>query len=320
MISLYLATRSVSLNDVWAVLRTVKAGYIFLIFCSVNLNTLVKALRWYAIVKGTGKPIRFQWIFYAFTIGQMMNWIYPARMGDVSRVVLLGRKETGEAFAAGTLILEKLLDVVYFLGLIIILPWLLAVPAWLKQPMQTTLFLSIGGLLLVVVLMARGKIWIARILEFNLPIPERAVIWVKKFLISLESGLQGLDVLRRRKDFILLNILTIVVWLTASANVFWSFRALAFPLGDGLVPLTATLLVVVSLQLGIAVPAVPGRIGVFELVCVLALSVFALPESLSLGFGILLHSLVMFPIILVGLVSLILMSVGKTKGTMKDAG
>lgn len=312
--------RFVSMKDVWVVLKTARVGYIFLILCSVNLNTVVKAIRWHTIIKGTTKDIPFKWTFYAFSIGQMMNWIYPARMGDLSRVVLLGRKETGEAFAAGTLVLEKLLDAVYFVGLIFILPLFLPVPAWLIQPIATASFLTVGAVFLVGVLLITGRSWVAKMLDKNFPIPMKPALWMTKSLQHLESGLRSLDVLRRRRDFILLNLLTIIVWLTAAANVYWSFRALSLPFHNNSVTLAATLLVMISLQLGIAVPAVPGRIGVFELICVLALSVFAVSEPLSLGFGILLHSLVMGPIILVGLASLILMSAGQPKGFLKDAG
>jgi uncharacterized membrane protein YbhN (UPF0104 family) len=50
---------------------------------------------------------------------------------------------------------------------------------------------------------------------------------------------------------------------------------------------------------------VPGRIGIFEYICVLTLAVFGISQSAAFAYGILLHSLVFIPPTLLGLFFLI---------------
>jgi uncharacterized protein (TIRG00374 family) len=306
------------MREVWSVTMTARMDYILLIFCSVNLNTLVKALRWFTIIRSTGSRQKFRWVFAAYTIGQMFNWIFPARMGDISRVVLLGRQEVGEATAAGTLVLEKILDSVYFLFLIFLLPCFLPLPDWLTRPAELTVVISVVAVIAFVLLLFMGRHGVEKWDEKAQQFPEYPRRWVMWFLRQLSLGIRSLEALWRRREFILVNMLTIIVWLTAIANVWWSFHALSLPFNQDASKLGAALLVLISLQLGIAVPSVPGRVGIFELVCMLALSVFAIPENLSLGSAILLHSLVMFPIILVGLVALIWMSAQRSTSVLQE--
>ena len=62
-------------------------------------------------------------------------------------------------------------------------------------------------------------------------------------------------------------------------------------------------LVLVGLQAGISLPAIPGTIGLFEYICILALSVFGVDQSLALSFGLLLHAIVLIPTTLAGIAS-----------------
>jgi hypothetical protein len=48
----------------------------------------------------------------------------------------------------------------------------------------------------------------------------------------------------------------------------------------------------VVLQAGVAVPSTPGKIGVFHYLCMIALSVFGVPATISLAYGLTLHALV----------------------------
>jgi hypothetical protein len=60
-----------------------------------------------------------------------------------------------------------------------------------------------------------------------------------------------------------------------------------------------------------SLPSVPGRIGIFEYLCVLALGVFNIPESTAFSYGILLHVVALLPQTVIGLVFLGIM--GTTK-------
>ena len=42
--------------------------------------------------------------------GQMLNTVFPARLGDLTRAYVLGGKGPGRSFVLGTVVLEKILD------------------------------------------------------------------------------------------------------------------------------------------------------------------------------------------------------------------
>ena len=56
-------------------------------------------------------------------------------------------------------------------------------------------------------------------------------------------------------------------------------------------PLIALCLLVV-LQAGVIVPSIPGKIGVFHYLCMIAPSVFTVPATVGLAYGLALHALV----------------------------
>jgi len=90
-----------------------------------------------------------------------------------------------------------------------------------------------------------------------------------------------------------------VVWFTAILTNYLLFLAL-----NVAAPVHAAAFLLVVLQIGITVPSSPGRLGVFEYLTLLALSVFGLNETVALTYGLVLHALVFIPPILLGAVAL----------------
>jgi hypothetical protein len=71
-------------------------------------------------------------------------------------------------------------------------------------------------------------------------------------------------------------------------------------------PVLASMIVLVVLLAGVVVPSIPGRIGIFQYLCILALSPFSIDQAMSVSYGILLQGIIMLP---TTLVSLALMSI-----------
>ena len=85
-------------------------------------------------------------------------------------------------------------------------------------------------------------------------------------------------------------------------------NSLPMPLVSWSKRLTASLLTLVTLQVGISLPSVPGRFGVFEAACVLALGTFGIEQTLASGFGLLLHTVILIPAVIAGVASLLILS------------
>jgi uncharacterized membrane protein YbhN (UPF0104 family) len=78
-------------------------------------------------------------------------------------------------------------------------------------------------------------------------------------------------------------------------------------------PLVASLLVLVAVQAGISLPSLPGKIGVFELTCILALEIFRVSRTIALSYGILLHAVVFIPILVPGLISFLYLQIERPR-------
>jgi uncharacterized protein (TIRG00374 family) len=290
--SLYLAAREVDLREVWDSLTQVNLMWVTLALVSVATNMLGRTLRWRLLLGDAGCEIPLSKLLVSLLLGMMLNMLLPARVGDVSRAYAVGGLGPGRTYTLGTVALEKILDLFAFAVLFLALLVLMPLPDWVDSSAYTLAALALVFLLLLALLTyqrVRVKSLLERVAQW---FPEQMSKWI---IERMRLGLASLDVLETRRALIQLAFWSTVVWGTGLLTNHLTLLALQIQL-----PLTASLLILVVLQFGISIPSVPGRIGVFEYLCVLALSVFGVAQSLGLTYGILLHFLSVFPMILSG--------------------
>lgn len=193
----------------------------------------------------------------------------------------------------GTVIIEKFLDVVAYLLLFVLLLLLMPLPAWVSESASALLLVGIvlGGGILALLLQRDRLPTILEWLMSWLPAHLRA-----RVLRIVKSALTSVDILKQHTDVAKLSFWTLVVWITAVLTNYLTLLALAIHL-----PLAASILILVVLQVGISLPSVPGRIGIFELGCILALAVFGVEQATALSYGLVLHAIVLLPTTLIGL-------------------
>jgi uncharacterized protein (TIRG00374 family) len=308
-LTLTLALREVSLWEVSREVRQASTWWVVLAVVSVLVNTLLKGIRWYRLTGEVGRKVGISRVTAANVAGQLLNLIYPARAGDVSRVLIVGQGGYEKAFVLGTVVLEKLADLAAYVLLAAILLVQLPFPRWLSTPVYLTAGVTIAGMAFVgwwVSNAARGERlgrWLA----------SRKVGWLPEqtwlHLIELvQMSLTALGLVRQRKLVFELSIWTALIWLTALANNLLIWFSLGMSEGHPEQMMPAALLLLVGLTAGVAVPSVPGRIGVFEYICILALAVFGIGQAQALTYGIILHAVVLLPALLLGAAALLWLS------------
>jgi hypothetical protein len=296
-LAIYLVSRDISYHEVWAVLAEAHIGYIVLALLSVAINTLGKALRWKVLIGPSGQHIGFSKVTITLLIGQMLNTLIPARVGDISRAWVIGGLGPGRAFVFGTIVIEKFLDMIAYTALFLLLLLLIPIPHWINQSVSTltTVAIIVGtGILLLALYRERCYRLLERLLE---RLPTRHT---QRLVRLVRSGLSSLAILQSRPDRLRLLGLTILIWITAILNNY--LVLLALNLHQQLAaPLVAALVLLVVLQAGLSLPSIPGNIGVFEYGCYMALSLFGIARATGLSYGILLHAIVLLPTTLLGL-------------------
>lgn len=299
---LYLAFREVSLAEVLAPLRQANLAYVALALVTVLLNNWFKVLRWQVMLGPPGRQVPFGDLLMAHLSGQTLNALLPLRAGDISRVVVIGNKGPGWAFVLGSVALEKLVDLLSYALLFVLVFLLIPLPDWMGD--SSWLLLGATGLLAMVtylVALRRHKLLVlARRWSQRLPHG-----WGIYLLERLQNGLESLEVLQRRSDLALIALWTALTWALALLTNQLTLLALGIHL-----EWSASLLLLVALIAGISVVTVPGRLGVFEWICVLVLSLYGVDQAAALSYGFLLHALVYLPVLIGGIISLLILARG----------
>jgi uncharacterized membrane protein YbhN (UPF0104 family) len=181
----------------------------------------------------------------------------------------------------GTIIVEKLWDLLVVLGSLALLPLWLDLPDWLTWPAHGLAILA-AGLLLVVFF---GIFWRDRTLDLVERLAARLPLdWGQRVHRQVAALIEGLTSVRRGGAVWRTLLSTLVAWGWAIAVEITVFRVFQIS-----VSLTALILLAVVLRAGVAVPSLPGSIGVYEGIIIACLALFGISAEAAFSYGILLH-------------------------------
>ena len=137
-----LALLGVSLDDVWRILLQSDWRPVALAVILFVLTLAAKAARWQVLFE---RPPVFVSMFAALVIGQAGNFLLPARLGDLMRVYVLGRREgKPAALMIGTIAAEKLVELMVLICLTAFVAPFVPLPVWLWEPSA-----RLGGIVLL---------------------------------------------------------------------------------------------------------------------------------------------------------------------------
>jgi glycosyltransferase 2 family protein len=296
-ISLYLALKDVNLAEVGRVLSRASVVLVLLALVSTLVNNLLKAYRWKILLGQSGNHISYHQVLMSSTVGQMLNALYPARAGELSRIYLVGEMGAERLFVAGTIVMEKVLDMLSYVLLIIWMLLWMPIPDWLNQSswvFAVVTFVVISALLWAFIRRHQFLEWLEKTLrKFPIRVQESSIGHV-------QAGFSSLVVLENKRNLLLLALVTVLVWGFAVLTNVFSLQAL-----DIRLPAGGAIILLIILQAGISLPAAPGKFGIFEYASVLALSIFGITqEELAFSFGLLLHAVVLTPVLIAGTIFL----------------
>lgn len=305
---LVLAMVDIDFAEMAAALRSANMAWTAAAAASVLVTSLGKAWRWrlllYPAPDGSAPSppppaarVNLPRLTNIWLAGTGVNLALPVpRGGDVLRVYWAG--EAGglsKSTVLGTIAAEKLLDIVMVAVCFLVLLVLVAVPVELAQRQASTLGVAALLILLVTLLLWQRQPVLAlaaRVLR-RLPYGDRAAA-------SLERGLHGLAGLRQPGRLLGLATLTAAIWFFSVLTNYLVFLALDMPPSW-----VQSLFVLVVLQIGVAVPSTPGKIGLFQVLCRWALGVFGVSAALGLAYGVLLYLVAPLLLMVLGALALI---------------
>ncbi len=284
--------RELDWGDVLAALAGANPLWIGLGLFILCLTIAARLARWIALI--SPKRISARSLLVAMLVGQLLNYFAPARAGDLVRAYLLGQTEgQSKVWVLGTIALEKLWDIWAMLALVGVLAFSTALPDWLVSPARVLALLSFLALLvswLAVLQRPRLVAWTARLAG---RLPRGLGRRLERFVDRLLLGFEGL---RRPRVWFWAALWSAVTWLGGA------LINQTVLIGMGLsLPFAAGLMLMVVLQLGVAVPTLPGSVGLYEGLCIVVLALFDVDQEAAFAAGLVLHAVSFVPPIGLGL-------------------
>lgn len=303
VVALWLVLRSVTWQDVGKALAEINPLTLFLVIGIYIVAMCLRAMCWRTILQNRVVLLR---AFFVMNEGYLLNNLFPLRIGELGRALILGRS-SGLGFfqVLSTIVVERSYDLAIAASLLLgTLPMVLALRhpgeglemEWARSLAWTILALVAAGLV--------GLYALARyrqpFLKWAAKISGRFTFVQQWLLPKVSAILDGFAVLTRPGAFVISFVLMAASWLLAILEEYLilkvmvptaSFWWLAFVLGVS--------------ALGAGVPSVAGAIGVYEAAVVGALSLLGVNPAKGLAFALIIHLIQLGMSSLFGIIGLV---------------
>ncbi|HVH67635.1 MAG TPA: lysylphosphatidylglycerol synthase transmembrane domain-containing protein [Gemmatimonadales bacterium] len=294
--------------------RVALLGYVrradpWLVGATIALATLtfpLRAVRWQLILRAAdGRPLPLAPLWHATAIGFMANNLLPMRAGEFARAYA-ARQALPVRFttALASVGVERMFDGLLLVGLLTVT---VAAPSFPRHAAIGGTSLSglatgaaavfVGLLVIALLVVHRPAVALAVLGRIT-----RAVLPARlaDHIAHAAAGLvAGLEVLRSPGRFLGVLAWSLVLWLVNASSFALCFRAFGLS-----VPPEGALLLQGIIGFGVALPASPGFVGVFEAATRATLAIYGVDATRAVGYALAYHVGTFFPITLLGLLSL----------------
>ncbi len=297
LLFLYLAMREIDWQELGLVFQ--QANYLYLlpalpVLLAINV---VRAYRWRLLID-TEVRLPLVRIFHIVNIGYFFNNVLPAKAGELVRGYLVGRMIPGGiGQAVSTLLIERLLDVLTVVMLLVVLLPLVDLPTWATRGGLLFGAAAVAGTIVLIVLSRFGRRGVDAIWRVVGRVPLVGRDGVRAAAQNLVDGFGVLTVGRLVPSIIISSAL---IWLGYA--IFNYILMTAFHLQY--LPFWAAALVLCATGFAMVLPSSPGAMGVFQWAAVQALAVFAVSESVAFGYSLGLQLYTNLTLIVLGLIGL----------------
>ncbi|MBS1517987.1 MAG: flippase-like domain-containing protein [Bacteroidetes bacterium] len=299
---LYLAFRGNDFGKLFIELKS--ANYYYAIagaFTGVVIGGYIRALRWRYFLNPLKKNIPMKNLFSSMMVGYMMNSIIP-RTGEIYRPVLLaGKEKISKASAFGTILVERVFDVITMLisfGICVI---------YFKQKLSSTfadynlesislytfilVILFIGIIIVILFNLEKSELIIEKLTRRFLP--ERFHVKIRDIFVSL---INGFLFIKYPRYYIQIFLLSVLLWFSYVVSTYLTF--LAFDLDLNLLDAN---LVLTMITFAVTLPLPANSAGVYHFFCTATLvNIYGIDNETAFGFATVSHLLGLISLILIG--------------------
>lgn len=256
-----------------------------------------RAYRWKFMLAPI-KPVAFENLLAATTIGFMANNVLPLRLGEFVRAYSLAYQDQkiSKSASLATIFVERMVfDLAALLMIFgaVLASSHLAIPEEMKAGTYIAIAIALAGVVFMLIMALKptqaGHL-MTRYLVFA---PDAAKEKIHSIVIKFS---RGLEFIKNFKFTSLVLIQTVLIWILMGISNYFVFLAFGFNL-----PLSASFVLLVVVSISILVPSSPGFVGVYHAGTVWTLSNYpGISQAQALSFAIVLHAAQYIPITLMG--------------------
>jgi glycosyltransferase 2 family protein len=299
---LYFAFKGTDFEKLFEILKGANYWWVLAAFPILLLSHAVRSWRWRYLLDPVKKDIPFRSLFSSLIIGYMMNNVAP-RAGEFVRPYAIWKLEgVSRSAAFGTVLVERIFDVVSFMILIALIPLMYKGPLsqafpWLEE---TGIWVSIVTVLFLgffVFLMIRRDIVMKILNFFTKHLSEPRAKLVEHIT---HSFLDGFLFFKDRKNYFMIALTSVIVWALYIVMMYLPFYA--FGLVDKFhLDFAAALVVEAISSIGILIPT-PGSTGPYHYFTIQTLTkLYGVDDELARSYAAVTHALGFIGITLLGI-------------------
>lgn len=262
----------------FSALKHIRVELLLLAAPLVMSNIVLRALRWNLVANQPVNQFKFFW--QAASIGYLGNMIYPARAGEVLRIIAIHHFISLSAGRAVTsAVIDRMVDMIVMGLFTLLVLWIHGnrVDPSVGVSVIALFVLAVFALIILFIfvdgLHRQAQHW------------QLSPKWQSLQVIYLHA-LEGIQAFRKAHNIIFALLIT----LTAFISDYTLAGLIMYAFGWQL-PLDAALTVGIFIILGISLPSAPGYIGVYQVACVLALGLYGIEETPAVAYSIVLQLL-----------------------------
>ena len=296
---LYLAFRGTNFTDVYRSMLAADYWWILLMIVILMVSNYLRAWRWRYLLDPLKRNIGMRNLFSAVMIGYLMNNVLP-RAGELARPYSIGKLERiSKSAALGTIVVERIMDTVSLLLLIVALPIVYrgslkdSFP-WLEETAVITAAATGIAIAILVFLVIRRDIAMKVVRVFTRIMPDRLRARVEEYS---HLFLDGFLFMKEPRSYLMIFVSSLLIWVLYVAMMYVAFGAFGL---FGSLGLRAAFVVLTTSTIGTMLPT-PGATGTYHFFVTVTLTkMFNIPNDVALSYSTVTHAAMFIGSTLVG--------------------
>jgi phosphatidyl-myo-inositol alpha-mannosyltransferase len=296
------ALSRLGLHRIGHALITATPGWIVLALALMALSLLMRSVAWRETLSAALPDTDIGWgpVIRAAMIGVMASAVFPGRIGEPTRVLVLSRRLDGSTrrllpIVAGTVVSLTLINLLALAILAGITFTSVPLPHGHLAGLLTVLAVPLALCALVLV----GP----RLLQVGRRSRKQRVAGVSEAIIRiLNLARQGLVVFARPRH----GVATIAAQLVAWTLQWLACYAVVLSLGlESQANLAAAAAILLAVNVSAILPATPSNVGVFQAACLVVLAAYGVGAGPGLAYGIILQAVEVVTALVLGVPALL---------------